>query len=574
MPRRVWGETRVRIRLLGEVGVDTGLGEPADVGPAKCQALLAALALSAGTAVPVWRLVELLWGDEPPRTAGRTLQSYVARLRKGLGRDRIVRAGAAYRLDVAVDAVDVLRFQRCLDAGDIDGALAEWAGFPLAGLAAPGLAAMVDGLVERWLGVVEADLDRRAEADPVAAIGPLTELTASYPYREGLWALLMTALYRTGRQADALTAYRTARRHLIEHLGVEPGPRLRELEARILGHAADLGDRPAVARDPHRGNLPRRLGRLIGRERVLGAIDDALACFPVVTLVGPGGIGKTRLALAAARRAAADDGAWLVDLTEIGSASDVARAVAGCLGIREGSGPALARSVVMALRSRRMLLVLDNCEHVIDGAAELAQAIAEQCQDVRILATSRQHLGSSHGLERVIAVAPLEPAGPGAELFNERAAAVSPAFDAQAGRDAVVEICLRLDGVPLAIELAAARTTSLTPEDIAKRLDDHLRLLAAGRRGGTERHRTLRATIQWSYDLLSPPARRLFRRLSVFTGPFDLAAAEIAAADAALAAADVGDLLSDLAERSMVIVEPGLALLPVPVAGEHAPVRG
>jgi predicted ATPase/DNA-binding SARP family transcriptional activator len=548
----------VRIRLLGEVGADTGPGEPADVGPAKCQALLAALALSAGTAVPVWRLVELLWGDEPPRTAGRTLQSYVARLRKGLGRDCIVRAGAAYRLAVTADAVDVLRFQRCLDAGDIDGALAEWTGFPLAGLAVPGLVATVDGLVERWLGVMEADLERRAGADPVAAIGPLTELTASYPFREGLWALLMTALYRTGRQADALAAYRTARQHLIEDLGVEPGPRLRELEARILGHSEELGgDRQAVARDPHRGNLPRRLGRLIGRERVLGAIDDALAGFPVVTLVGPGGIGKTRLALETARRATAGDGTWLADLTEIGSVSDVARAVAGCLGIREGSGLALDRSVVMALRSRRLLLVLDNCEHVIDGAAELAQAIAEQCQDVRILATSRQHLGLGHGLERVITVAPLEPAGPGAELFNERAAAVSPAFDAQAGRHAVVEICRRLDGVPLAIELAAARTTSLTPEDIARRLDDHLRLLAVGRRAGAERHRTLRATIQWSYDLLSPPARRLFRRLSVFTGPFDLAGAEIAAADPALAAADVGDLLSDLAERSMVVVERG-----------------
>ena len=175
---------------------------------------------------------------------------------------------------------------------------------------------------------------------------------------------------------------------------------------------------------------------------------------------------------------------------------------------------------------------------------------------MRILATSRQHLGLSHGFERLIAVAPLDPAGSGAELFIERAGAVSPAFDARAWRQAVVEICRHLDGVPLAIELAAARTTSLTPADIAARLDDHLRLLAKGRRAGAERHRTLRAAVQWSYDLLGPSARRLFQRLSVFVGPFDLATAETVAADPEIPAAEVGDLLSDLAERSMLVVEP------------------
>ncbi len=175
---------------------------------------------------------------------------------------------------------------------------------------------------------------------------------------------------------------------------------------------------------------------------------------------------------------------------------------------------------------------------------------------MRILATSRQHLGLSHGFERLIVVAPLDPAGSGAELFIERAGAVSPAFDARAWRQAVVEICRHLDGVPLAIELAAARTTSLTPADIAGRLDDHLRLLAKGRRAGAERHRTLRAAVQWSYDLLGPSARRLFQRLSVFVGPFDLATAETVAADPEIPAAEVGDLLSDLAERSMLVVEP------------------
>jgi len=541
----------VRIRLLGGVAAVTDGGEPVEVGPAKCQALLAALALSPGTAVPVWRLVELIWGEHPPRTAERTLQSYITQLRKSLGADTIVRTGAAYRLDLATDAVDVIRFQRRADAGDMDGALAEWTGHPLTGLAVPGLAATVDGLVERWLGVVEADLAARVEADAASALGPLTELTASYPFREGLWALLMTALYRVGRQADALAAYRAARRHLVEHLGVEPGPRLRELESMVLGHDRRLaGERPA----PRGGNLPSRPGRLIGRDADLECIDDALASYPVVTLVGAGGIGKTRLALAAAQRIGVDDAAWLVDLTEIAAAQEVPGAVAAVLGVKEGPGRVLSESIVLALRSRRALLLLDNCEHVIDGATRLVQAVAEGCPDVRVLATSLERLGLSHGHERVIAVAPLEPTGPGAELFNERASALSSTFDPLANRATVEQICHRLDGLPLAIELAAARTTSLTPAELLARLDDQLRLLVGGRRTGAGRHRAMRATIRWSYDLLAPPEQILFQRLSVFVGSFDRAGAEAVAAGTAL---DVDDILPVLVERSMLVAEPG-----------------
>jgi DNA-binding SARP family transcriptional activator len=196
----------VHIRLLGGVGATTDDGDPVDVGPGRCQAVLAALALSPGTAVPVWRLVELVWGDAAPRTAEKTLQSYVTRLRKALGPDSIIRTGAAYRLDLDAESVDVLRFQRHLDAGDVAAALREWTGPPLAGLDAPGLAAPAAGLVEQWLGAVETDLERLVETNPPAAIGPLTELTASHPFREGLWALLMTALYKVGRQAEALAA--------------------------------------------------------------------------------------------------------------------------------------------------------------------------------------------------------------------------------------------------------------------------------------------------------------------------------------------------------------------------------
>ncbi len=732
----------VEIRLFGGVRATDDGGAPIDVGPAKCQTVLAALALSAGSAIPVSRLVDIVWPAQPPRTADKTLQSYVTRLRRGLGPDSIVRTGAAYRLDLEADAVDVTRFQRLRAAGDLEAALAEWTGTPLAGLDAHGLTATVDALVEQWLGAVELHLAQGVETDAPATIGLLTELTADHPFREGLWALLMTALYRVGRQADALAAYRRARHHLVEELGVEPGPRLRELEASILGHDerlrvdrwsmgsalgpptgtvtfgfSDIEDstrlwathremtaaamarhdelvraavdrhggsifatgadsfgvafhraadgvawatdtQAALRREPwpggveirvriglhtgetqerakgyfgpavivaarlaaagdggqtllsgvtaalldtsdgsdgpdlrdlgtfrldgvvaeqrifqldegehpplrtaegRRGNIPRRLGRLIGRDEDLEVVADALAASPVVTLVGPGGIGKTRLALAAARRTAVEfaGGSWLIELAGIAASGDVPRAVAEVLDVRESPGRTLTHSIVTVLQARRALLVLDNCEHVIDGVADLARAVGDGCPNARVLATSREGLGLGNGHEQIIVVAPLEPAGPGVELFNERASAQSPDFDLHASRDHVEEICRRLDGVPLAIELAAARTTSLSPAELVERLDDRLRLLTGGRRTTVERHRTLRATIQWSYDLLRPPEQVLFQRLSIFAGPFDLAAAETVAADSDLDVVDVDELLGGLVERSMVIIESG-----------------
>ena len=237
----------VRIGLFGGVTATDDDGEALDVGPPKCQTVLAVLALSAGSAVPVDRLVDLVWGLNPPRTADKTLQSYVVRLRKALGPPSIVRSGAAYRLDAPNGAVDVGRFRQLLDGGDIAAALMEWTATPLAGLAAPGLAPVVDGLVERWLGALETDLERRVDIDPQGAVGALTQLTAEYPFREGLWVLLMTALYRAGRQADALTAFQQVRRNLVEQLGVEPGSRLRDLETRILEQDEQLGGPGSIA---------------------------------------------------------------------------------------------------------------------------------------------------------------------------------------------------------------------------------------------------------------------------------------------------------------------------------------
>ncbi|MDT3442304.1 BTAD domain-containing putative transcriptional regulator [Pseudofrankia sp. BMG5.37] len=579
------GQPDARVHLLGGVRAVTGRGEPVAVGPPMCQTLLAALALSAGTAVPVSRLVDLMWGADRPRTAERTLHSYITRLRQALGAGTIATVGAAYRLDLPADAVDALRFQRHADAGDAAAALAEWTGPPLAGLhVAPGLAAVLDGLEERWLATVEQELAGRVETDPVASVGRLTELTAGHPTREGLWALLMTALYRAGRQTDALAAYRTARRHLVEHLGVEPGPRLRELEAMILGQDDRLiargspGGPRLPAEDGRPGNLPLRLGRLIGRDQDLETVRLALSAWPVVTLIGPGGIGKTRLAVAAASREDDEDGVWLVDLVEVGSSVDVPRAVAGTLGVKEKAGRELTEAIVSALRPRRALVVLDNCEHVLDGAAALAQALADGCPGTRVLATSRERLGLRDGHEKIVPVGPLEPDGPGVELFRERAASLSPGFGPAATDGVVTAICRRLEGVPLAIELAAARTTTLAPTELLNRLDDQLRLLVAvggGGRASARRHRAMRATVQWSYDLLAPAERLLLRRLAIFVGTFDLAAAEAVAADpetARTVTADPGtaerltagpapaeELLAGLVARSMVVAEPGVA---------------
>ena len=314
------------------------------------------------------------------------------------------------------------------------------------------------------------------------------------------------------------------------------------------------GAHPPLRADSRRGNLPLEPGRLIGRAQDLNRIATALQASPVVTLVGPGGIGKTRLALAAARMSDAADAnrAWFVELAAISASADVPRTVAGVLDVKEPPGRTLTDAIVANLRLRPALLVLDNCEHVIEGAAILAHAIVEQCPQVSVLATSREGLRIPH--EQLIAVAPLDPAGSGAELFDERASALSPTFDAGAHRADVEEICRRLDGIPLAIELAAARTPSLTPRDLLVRLSDRLRLLTRGHRTSAARHQTLRAAVQWSLDLLTPAQQLLFQQLSLFAGTFD---APAAAAVANTSPADAEDLLGDLVERSMLVVESG-----------------
>jgi predicted ATPase/DNA-binding SARP family transcriptional activator len=542
---------RVEIRVLGplELVVD---GRVRPVPGAADRALLALLALAGGR-VSTDRLIDALWGRALPANPVNALQQRASKLRRVVG-PALVTQPPGYRLDVDPDRVDAVRFARLVGERRFQEALALWRGPPLAEFAAQDWARVeVTRLEELRATAAEEQVEARlAAGEHAALVAGLEALVAADPFRERLRGQLMLALYRCGRTAEALAGYREFRERLGDELGLAPSVGLRRLEEAILRQDAAL-DAPVATPRPVT-SLPAPLSSLIGRQEELRRIPEFLARSRLLTLVGPGGAGKTRLAVAAARQAAARhrDGVWFVPLAGVTDATRIPAAVAGALGLSD-PGSASARRLVSAwLGPRQALLVVDNCEHLADPCARFVEQLLGTAEQLHVLATSREPLGVPGEVQ--LPVPPL-PAADAVSLFVERARGVRPDFALDDDEPGVRRICRRLDGLPLAIELAAARVKTLSVAEVAARLDDRFGLLTSGLRTAEARHRTLRATVDWSYELLTSGERVLLRRLAVFQGGWTMEAAEAVCGRAG--GSDVLDLLSGLVDRSLVVAEGG-----------------
>jgi predicted ATPase/DNA-binding SARP family transcriptional activator len=542
----------VEIRLLGpfELVVD---GRSRSVPGAGERALLALLALSPGRVVSTDRLIDALWGEALPANPSNALQLRISKLRKLVGAV-LVRQPPGYRLDVDLEQVDAVRFARLVADRRFVEALGLWRGPPLGEFADQEWArAEATRLAELQATAVEEHVDVRLAAGlHVELVPELEALVAADPLRERRRGQLMLALYRCGRSAEALAAYQHFRRHLDGELGLEPSETLRRLEAAILRQDASLAGPSAVSRPS--SNLPVPLSSLVGRENELRRIPEFLNRSRLLTLVGPGGAGKTRLAIAAARQITRDqrDSVWFVPLAGVTDPARIPAAVADAVGVSDPDGASIGQLVTAWFAPRAALLVLDNCEHLADASAVFVERLLQASARLRIIATSREALGVQGEIQ--MPVPPL-PEPDAVTLFAERATSVRPDFDPESAAPAVRRICERLDGMPLAIELAAARVKTLTPDEIAARLEDRFALLTTGPRTAEARHRTLRATVDWSHELLSEQERALLRRLAVFEGGWTLEAAEAVCADNE--AADILDLVTRLVDRSLVVADNG-----------------
>ena len=618
----------VEYRILGSVEVYDGAWA-VDLGGFRERTLLVRLLLSANRVVSASQLIEDLWSGRPPPHSLATLRVYIFRLRRALGPagESLVTYGPGYRLDIADGELDATRFEQLakraraeLAAGDPELAAASlrqaldlWRG--------PALSDAVDlefaradavRLEEARLTALEDRIDADlACGHHTVVISELDGLVASHPLRERLWGQRILAMYRCGRQAAALEAYQELRVKLAEELGVDPTPELRRLHQAVLRQEPRLewrppacgfavprpvppGDQPsrgaddrpglvtrhpapgrAAARQPLPGQapsgrpwLPTETTSFIGREDELTKIGELLGQSRLITLTGPGGSGKSRLAL----RAGAElfgrysDGAWLIQLAPVAKPELLLPAVATALLVREEPGTPLLDSIIAQFRPREALLILDNCEHLLGPVADVAAALLSGCPAVRVIATSQSRLRA--GGEVTWPVPPLSVPAPQArelrtvlaaesvQLFCDRAAQARLGFALTGDNAAAVsEICRRLDGIPLAVELAAARVSALTPGQISARFDDRFRLLTGGSRTGLPRHQTLYAALEWSHDLLNATEQVCFRRMAVFAGGCTIDAVEAVCPDALLPPAAVVEAVSSLVDRSLLTTE-------------------
>ena len=551
---------RLEIRVLGPLEV-LDSGAAADIGGAKRQALLAMLALRQGRVVEVDALIDALWADDLPSAPRNAVHHHIARLRAALGEESIVGAADGYAL---ADAdVDAARFEELLAEtraarrdGDLSAAadavasaLALWRGPALQGLTAT-----------EWFSTEARRLDalrvdaREEEFEVTLALGEHRDLVqdlrsalAADPFRERLWGQLMLALYRSGRQAEALDVFQEARRVLSDELALEPGPELRRLQEAILSHDPSIAAPTAASR--RAGNLPAPTTSFVGREDDVERVSRLLHEHRLVTLTGPPGVGKSRLAVESGRALAPlfPEGVWLVDFSGSDGREDAVRRLGNAVGVR-GSDP-LARAAAR-LRDATALVVLDACEHVLEEAARIATVLLAECPAVRVLATSREALRVP-GEARM----PVESLGSAAvELFLERARAARPGFEADDEEIALVtEIARRVDGLPLAIELTAARANVLGLAEIVSNLEQRSELLRAGAPSDPTRTALLEL-VDWSYDLLHGDEKTLLQQLAVHRGGADLASLAALGAAHGLNEATVTYLLSALVDKSVISV--------------------
>ncbi|MFE7185964.1 BTAD domain-containing putative transcriptional regulator [Streptomyces erythrochromogenes] len=589
----------MRISMLGALDVRGEDGSGVGVGGTRLRALLILLALEPGRVVASELLIDGIWAEEPPAGAANALQALVSRLRRALPGAVVESHPAGYRLAVEPDAVDVVRFERLASEGRaalardpeaaarvLREALGLWRGPALLDVAGSDF---FRAPVTRLSELRTAALEDRIEADLRVGRGrelttELTSLVAEHPLRERLVGALMRALVAAGRPAEALTAYAAAREALAEELGADPSPELSALHTAVLRGEVPAGAAPApavAAQSPAPAaqstpptpapltNLRSGLASFVGRDDDVAHVASLLGAFRLTTLTGPGGAGKTRLAVQSARPLLDrfPDGVWLVELAPLGAGADVAPAVLNALALREhgaAAGDPLDR-LAAALRTRTALLVLDNCEHLIEAAASLADRLLGECPGLRILATSREPLGlTGEALWPVhpLALPPRDADAAQAmsyasvRLLNDRAAAARSGFAVtEETAAAVTRICRALDGMPLAIELAAARLRTMSAEQLASRLDDRFRLLTGGARSAPRQHRTLRAVVDWSWELLTEPERALLRRLAAFPGGATVEAAEGVCAGGPVEEYDVLDLVTSLADKSLLVTD-------------------
>ncbi|SDW96864.1 Predicted ATPase [Saccharopolyspora shandongensis] len=586
------GGARLRVTLLG--AFQASRGEAAlPVPGARLQGLVVRLALAGGRAVEQGVLVDAIWAEDPPAGPAHALQSLVSRLRRALGSaGDVAQLAGGYRLAVDAADVDALLFEQLaaagrdrLRAGDpnaaaavLGEAVALWGDRPgtepavVAAVAPAAATRLAHASIEAVADLADAEL-ALGRADAAAA--RLAALLAEHPVHERAAALLMDALAAQGRQAEALAWYERVRETLSDVLGTDPGAALRERHLRLL-----RAERPAPAAAQTRPrDLPVPLTSFIGRDDDLARIEALLSAGRLVTVLGPGGAGKTRLAVEAARRHRHEyrDGAWLIDLASVTEPAKVGAALLAAIGLRGSAlfeasaklrGDLVGELDVLAdqLDGRESLLVVDNCEHLIDAVAHLVSALLARCAGLRVLATSREPLAIDG--EALVPLGPLTLPEPDADveqarrmasvrLFAERAAAVRPGFDVdERNLGEVLRIVRSLDGLPLALELAAARLRTLSLADLAAGLSDRFRLLATGSRTAFPRHRTLRAVIAWSWDLLGADARTVAERISVLPGGVTPASASAACAGAEVPAGEIRELLAGLVDRSLLQLAP------------------